>query len=122
MTTDTQLSAPLPPGRRRQDASARRAKRHPLLGAFPVAVMTLATFLVVFAILMARLQSGVDPALGPSANRSLAAPGSAGATVVTRASGGSAPAGASGPPARRTTPAVTTRASGSRGGEESDDA
>jgi hypothetical protein len=44
----------------------RRAPRpigHPLLGAFPLAVMTLATFFVVFTILMARLQSGMDPAL-----------------------------------------------------------
>jgi hypothetical protein len=84
--------------------------------------MTLATFLVVFTILMARLQGGVDPALGPSANRSLLAPRASGGAVVTRASGSAGPAvSTSGAPAQPASP-VITRTSGSSGADESGDA
>ncbi len=47
----------------------RRRERHPLLGAFPLSVLTLATFLVVLAVLAARLQSGSDPALSAFAGK-----------------------------------------------------
>ena len=106
---------------KRPAVPARRSTRHPLLGAFPLAVMTLATFLVVFAIMMARLQGGLDPALRATAGSTTVVRGSGGA-VVTRASGGAAPAlSPSGAPARSGGP-VLTRTSGSSGGGESDDA
>ena len=70
MTTDTSLPVSSQSGSRPAHGApsisgsrGRRAQRHPLLGAFPLAVMTLATFLVVFALLMARLERGADPAL-----------------------------------------------------------
>lgn len=108
--------------REQRATRARRSHGHPLLRAFPLAVMTLATFLVVFTILMARLQSGVDPALGPAATGSLVVPGSSRGAILTRASGGAAPAVLkSGSPSSSTGP-VLTRTSGSRAGGESDDA
>lgn len=47
------------------DGRARPADRqaHPLTRAFPLTMMTVAAFVVAFAILMARLHAGVDPAL-----------------------------------------------------------
>lgn len=91
---------------------------HPLLGAFPLAVMTLSTFLVVFTLLMARLTalpSTSPPAGGAGASALVAASG--GGAIRTRASGGAA-AGATttvasaGAPAV-SAPAVITRSSGS---------
>jgi hypothetical protein len=118
MTTDRALPTDSPADSTRPVPPA----RHPLLGAFPLAVMTLATFLVVFTILMARLQGGVDPALGPSANLSLLAPRASGGAVVTRTSGSAGPAvSTSGAPAEPASPAIT-RTSGSSGGGESGDA
>lgn len=55
-----------PPRSARGSAQARNAR--PLLGAFPLAVMTLATFLVLFTVTMARLKASADPVLRPSAS------------------------------------------------------
>jgi len=97
---------------------ARRA--NPLLGAFPLAVMTLATFLVLFTVMMARLRAGADPVLRPSTTAALVARSSGTGAVVTRTSGGGAAAGAAttvaapgGPAVAR--PAVITRSSGAPG-------
>jgi hypothetical protein len=122
MTTDKPLPADSCSDRSGAAAPARRSARHPLLGAFPLAVMTLAVFLVVFTILMARLQSGVDPALSAAAHATTVVRGASGGAVVTRASGGAGPAvSTSGAPAEPASP-VITRTSGSSGGGESGDA
>jgi hypothetical protein len=113
----------LTPGR--LDASrARRGRRaHPLLGVFPLVVMTLATFLVLFTLMMARLRAGADPALRASTSTSVAAAHSATGVVSTRASGGRESAATATPaagseesPARM--PAVITRTSGGGGSTE----
>jgi hypothetical protein len=94
---------------------------HPLLGAFPLTVMTLATFLAIFALMMARLTAGADPALRPRASTPLVAEGAGRAAVTTRASGTGASSGTVTPvaapeqPASGTTAAVVTRASGAPG-------
>jgi hypothetical protein len=93
-----------------------------MLGAFPLAVMTLATFAVVFAIMMARLQWGLDPALRAASNGAALVRGSSGGTVLTRASGGAIPASSpSGAPTRSRTK-VLTRTSGAAGDGETGDA
>jgi hypothetical protein len=105
---------------------ATTARRHPLLGAFPLTVMTLATFLVLFTLMMARLTAGADPALKAASTAALVEPAAVGSPVGTRAS---AAAGAAGTPtvapARGSSapvPAVVTRSSGSAGaGALSDD-
>lgn len=87
--------------------------------------MTLAMFLVVFALLMARLQSGADPALRASASRALTARGEAGGAIRTRASGGGGGGGsaATGSPVATEEPGpLRTRTSGGAGREGSDDA
>jgi hypothetical protein len=104
-------------------APARRA--HPLLGAFPLAVMTLATFLVLFTLMMARLQAGAGPALGSATSSALvAAPHGTGA-VATRTSGAGAASESTMPVTSEgsavTTPAVITRASGALGTSEAGD-
>jgi hypothetical protein len=96
----------------RQDArpSAKLRKAHPLLDGFPLAVMTLATFLVLFTVMMARLKAGADPSLRPSTSVSLIA-GSPGAGRVTaRASGGSRAGTTATPVARSAESAVTSGA------------
>jgi hypothetical protein len=112
-------------GEPRQDARRPRWARHthPLLGLFPLVVMTLATFLVLFTLMMARLRAGADPALRASTSTSAAAVGSATGAVTTRTSGGresaatATPAAGSGEsPARM--PAVITRTSGGGGTTE----
>ncbi|MHB8234502.1 MAG: hypothetical protein ACYDHT_07600 [Solirubrobacteraceae bacterium] len=72
-------------------AGSARRQSHPLLGLFPLATMALATFLVVFALMMARMQTGADPALraGQSA---LGQPAASPAAITTCASGGAATA------------------------------
>jgi hypothetical protein len=105
--------------------SAPPAKRHPLLGAFPLGVMTLATFLVVFAIMMARLQGGLDPALRAATGGTTVVRNASGGAIVTRASGGAVQASSpSGTPTQSGTPVLTrtSGAGGSGGGEERDDA
>ena len=98
----------------------RTRKAHPLSGAFPLAVMTLATFLVLFAVMMARLKAGVDPALRAGAGSSLVASRAAGGAVRTRTSGAGASAGTATPVAASEEPsaqsqAIVTRASGASG-------
>jgi hypothetical protein len=110
-------------GRARTARQRRRA--HPLLQAFPLAVMALATFLVLFSLMAARLKASATTALPSSSAAALVAGRSRGSSVTTRASGGAAriatpvalPAGA---PATR--PAIVTRPSGiARAGETVDD-
>ena len=104
---------------------------HPLLNAFPLAVMTLATFLVVFALLMARLTAGADPALRTGASSALVRESASGGAVRTRASTAAVPGGAAGANATpsaasegssRTVPAIVTSSSGAggsgRGGDD----
>ena len=103
-----------------------RAKRYPLFGAFPLTVMTLATFLVVFAVMAARLQVGLDPGLRAASGTTVVRNPSGG-KVVTRASGTGAAIPASSPsgaPAQTGTPVLTrtSGAAGSGGGGERDDA
>ena len=102
-------------------AAAGSETAHPLLRPFPLAVMAFATFLVVFALMMARLTAGLHPALRPGAITAPLAEGSSAAVVSTRTSGSLAqPAPAvqaaspEGPAA--TAPAIVTRASGGTGG------
>jgi hypothetical protein len=57
--------------RQNPQKSARTA--HPLLGGFPLLVMTLAMMLVLFTLAMAQLKAGADPDLGRSTNSSLVA-------------------------------------------------
>lgn len=108
-----------------QGSAASPRRRHPLLSAFPLTVMTLATFLVVFALMMARLQAGADPALRASAPSALVA-GRSGAAAVTTRTSGTAGASATTPPATiegstAATPAIVTRTSGAPGGQEAGD-
>jgi hypothetical protein len=82
--------------------------------------MTLAAFLVVFVLMMARLTAGADPALHAIATAALVEGGPAARSVTTRTSGGSSATGVS--PARAgataaspNAPAIVTRTSGSAG-------
>lgn len=108
--------APMEPPRSAQ-GSVQARKVHPLLGAFPLAVMALATFLVLFALMMARLKAGADPSLRPSTSTSLVARSSGSRAVTTRTSGGgeltatATPAAAS-EESSETPAAIVTRASG----------
>lgn len=77
--------APIQPPRSAQ-GSAQARSAYPLLGAFPLTVMTLATFLVLFTLTMARLNAGEDPAPRPSI--SLLAKSSGAGAATTRTSGG----------------------------------
>jgi hypothetical protein len=95
-------------------------RAHPLLRAFPLAVMTLATFLVVFTLMMARLTAGADPALRASSNTAALVAGSSAGAVSTRTSGAGAQGAATvqataAEGASATTPAVVTRTSGTSG-------
>jgi hypothetical protein len=78
---------------------------------------------VLFALMMARLGAGADPALRASTSMSVAAPGSATGPVTTRASGRGGSA-ATATPVRRSEespagmPAVVTRTSGGSGPTE----
>jgi hypothetical protein len=96
---------------------------HPLLGAFPLVVMTLATFLVVFTLMMARLSAGADPAAHVGTSISLGVARSGVGAVRTRASGGgesaaaAVPAAGSGESSARM-PAAVTRTSGAAGMRE----
>lgn len=103
-----------------------RNRRHPLTRAFPLSVMTLAAFLVAFAILMARMQAGVDPALraASASPAALARQLSTSTAVVTRSSRAAPLPSSSRPPGRgqATRLALVTRASGRASGEGGDDA
>lgn len=106
----------------RGDSTRRRAS-HPLLGAFPLSVMTLAVFLVVFAVIAARLTAGKDPALLRAGTQSaLVERVSGGAPLRTHTSGaaatggnGSAVPAVAGEGSAQSTPAIVTRASGVAG-------
>ncbi len=54
----TGLASSRPPRRTRRLAHARQA--HPLLGAFPLAVITLGTLMVLFAVMMAQFSADAD--------------------------------------------------------------
>jgi hypothetical protein len=97
----------------RRSPVARRS--HPLLGAFPLAVMTLATFMVLFTLMMARLTAGKDPALQGRGTAATLVAGARTTTLTTRASGAVAGTGvrqASAQGASTTAPAIITRTSG----------
>ncbi len=101
---------------------ARARKAHPLLGVFPLTVMSLATFLVLFTVMMARLTAVGGTALSSNRSVALAANGIGVSGVRTRASGGGsgatvAPAPLSGGAA----PAIVTSASGAGGAKGSGD-
>lgn len=117
----TGLTAGEPPREAPCPRQARRA--HPLLGVFPLVVMTLATFLVLFTLMMARPRAGTDPALHASTSTSVAAAGSATGAVTTRASGGAESAATATPAtgseeSSARMPAVVTRTSGGAGPRE----
>jgi hypothetical protein len=117
-------TAPLNASARGTRGSERTRKTHPLSGAFPLAVMTLATFLVLFAVMMARLKAGVDPVLRAGTSSSLA--GSGAGAVRTRTSGAGASAGLATPvagseEASSRSGSVVTRASGALGTREAGD-
>ncbi len=105
--------------------SAQARETHPLLGAFPLAVMTLAIFLVLFALTMARLNAGADPDLGASTGTPLVARNPGGDAVKTRPGGGGASGAATKPVAAAespgTTAAIVTRANGAPSTTEAGD-
>ena len=102
---------------------------HPLLAPFPLAVMALSTFLVVFTLMMARMSAGTRTSLSANVPAALVA-ASGGTRLRTSASGGSAATaattatatvtGAGGPSAAVAVPAVLTRSSGARAGGTDD--
>jgi hypothetical protein len=106
--------------------SPQTRKTHPLLSAFPLAVMTLATFLVLFTLMMARLKAGADPALRAGTGSSLAVSSLGAGTVTTRTSGGGASASLTTPAVASeessgTAAGIVTRASGAPGAREAGD-
>ena len=106
--------------------AVRARGRHPLLGVFPLTVMTLATFLVLFTLMMARLTAGADPALRAGNSAAVVRTVSAGSPLSTRTSGGAGTASTTSVAASQgssaTVPAVLTRSSGGAGaGVGSDD-
>ena len=123
-------SGPAPAARSGSVAQRKRSRErsgHPLMRPFPLVVMTLATFLIVFALLMARLSAGADPALraGVSAG-AISRPVGAATTLTTRTSGAGAavPAVAqSGAAEGSTAPAaaIVTRTSGAPGASRASD-
>ena len=102
-----------------------RRTAHPLLQRFPVAVMSLATFLVVFALLMARASR--DTWLDSRASSAQVASVRSGAAVRTTASGTSAPTAgaatgaAAGHGSAAASRPVFARASGAGATSEADD-
>lgn len=94
-----------------------RRERHPLLHVFPLGVMVLATFLVVFALMMARLQSTLPAPATTGGNAALVQRRS-GVVLTTTPSGrvieSHAVAGSS-PAAGAASSAVLTRASTAAG-------
>jgi len=64
--------APTHPRQNRLQSAAVRS-RHPLLGVFPLSVMSLAAVLVLFTLAMAQLNAGSDQDLGHSPSSSLVA-------------------------------------------------
>jgi hypothetical protein len=105
-------------------APARARGSHIMLRPFPLAVMTLATFLVVFTLMMARLTAGAGQSLRPGAG-TVALVQSSGAAAVTTSTSGSGVSGASRVSSvsqaanvegsAATVPAIVTRSSGASG-------
>ena len=99
----------------------KRARTHPLLRPFPLAVQALATFLAVFALLMGSLRSSPRPAAVASTHSTVIVHGKR-LTVTTTASGrrvtapAAAKAGATG--GASALPAVVSSASGSGAGDD----
>ncbi len=93
---------------------------HPLLQPFPLAVMTIATFLVIFTVLMARLTTGADPALHHLAGTPAVTVSAGGRTIVSRTSGGGVTreAAVATPATGEATPALVTRSSGGAGARD----
>jgi len=130
----TDLTAPgKPPARRTRShaplASVPTRLCHPLLGVLSLAAMALATFLVTFAVMLARSGAGPGPAQ-PGAAATVALSSGARRTVSARASGGAsavspAPAAAAGVAAGvapvRIAAAATTRSSGTAATAEGHD-
>ncbi len=73
---------------RHAHAVAQARETHPLLGVFPLTVMTLATLLVSFTLTMAQLKATAHPALYPSASSSLVARTLGAGAAAARPSGG----------------------------------
>jgi hypothetical protein len=98
----------------------RRRNTHPLVQVFPAVVMAVATFLVIFAVLMARVSRGtLEASAGVTRLSGSGGPGIAAAR--TRTSGGAGTAAATpGPVGTGTTTRIVARTSGS-GGSERDD-
>ncbi len=95
-----------------------RRERHPLLHAFPLTVLSLATFLVVFTMMMANLK-GAPTALAPGGSSPKVAVVNGKRLVVTTTPSGrvlttGAPAAAGGSPAVSGTHAIVTSSSGAR--------
>jgi hypothetical protein len=95
-----------------------------MLRPFPLAVMTLATFLVVFTLMMARLTASADQSLRPGA-RTVALVQGSGAAAVTTSTSGSGASGVSGVSSvsqaanvegsAAAVPVIVTRSSGASG-------
>src|SRR5690348_544151 len=75
---------------RTRAAMTETRRRRRLPGPLPVVLATVATFLIVFALLAVQLRAGHDPALGSAGQ--VVALTRGGNHVVTRTSGASAPA------------------------------
>ena len=106
-------------------AQAPRARRraHPLLRPFPLGVMVLTTFLIVFVLMMARMRSQVVATLPLASSHALVQGAGSGTTIRTTASGrviatgAASPAGAGG--SRASTPAaIVTSSSGASGARD----
>ena len=101
-----------------------RSPAHPLLRVFPLTVMTLAMFLTVFTLLMARMTT-IQPLPSQTGTRAVALVGGAPAVrartsgAAVGSAGGATPGGAAGAPAQRPA-AVSTHSSGARLGERDD--
>jgi hypothetical protein len=107
-----------------EPAQAPRARRraHPLLRPFPLGVMVLTTFLIVFVLMMARMRSQVAT-LPLANNHALVQDAGSGTTIRTTASGrviatgATSPVGAGG--SQTSTPAaIVTSSSGASGARD----
>jgi hypothetical protein len=130
ITSDTQVSAMTDPGAARKLTPSgphatpaadprprpRRRSAHPLIGVFPLTVMALATFMVIFTLMMARRTAVADRALQSIGASGIVEAAVQGHTLRTRTSGTAlaVPSPASGTSASGAR-AVVTRSSGAAG-------
>ena len=98
--------------------SAQARGAHPLLGAFPLAVMALATFVVLFTLTMAMFKAGAGPALPPSMSTSLVASSSGSGAGSKRTNGAGESTARATPAVASKGAAIATRASGARDATE----